>query len=885
LALQVKLEAGNVMHNIREMAIISRELLTLETSDIDTTHLIVLLSEVVVLQINPGYPDQPLDELIEFLRAAGMHRPDLVEGRMALAASLASRYCMTPVDDDYEEAMLILDEIITGSPRQSQDLSATASEIREFAPGLAAMLATRRWILFQSPEYLEEAIYRTCACSGSASFMENYHSIGLDPEVTAKQRSRYFGSIEGAEAPPGSLVAAGCEANPDIQESGQIMDSLRFEIRNTCDTTKIDEAVGMGRRMLVSSTNPNIISLFGNILFEAFNRTKKIEYLNESISVRRQAAESPLLQPVNFMLNVAVSQSLLARYETFPGYRTQDLDEALDLLSQYINHPCSSPRIRFGLAFKWAQCTRRYQHPTVFSAYETALSSMENTLHFSPTLQLQHATLATYEITRSLPLDYASYRVDQHQLEEAIETLERGRALLWSEMRHLRVPIDKLIDTDPDLGHKFAAINRDLEELTKSVTPSHRLGMDNAPSDGLMAVDPFGRVVLKQRGLLKERARLISQIQALPSFDSFLASPSFETIRSAASSGPVIIINHSEWRSDILILLHDMSPSLISTPDNSFERACALKNKLLGSRPSKPGDDWGHYNEVLASVLAELYTLVGQPVIDRLRQLQVPEQSRIWWCPTSVYCFLPLHAMGPIPSDDSEPLYFSDLYICSYTPTLSALIQSRHRDSGSRSLPLFRPPILLVAQLDPSLPTVGDEIQVVQALKTEVTSLISEAATPATVINGFHRHQFVHFACHGTLETGKPFEAGFELHGDERLTLLKIVRAHLPDAEFAFLSACHTAEVTEGSIMDEGLHLAAAVRYCGFRSVVGTMWAMKDEDGRDLAKHFYKRLFSGSSETPYHERSAEALRFAVNNLRRKRGITLERCVNFVHYGA
>ncbi|KAH9007867.1 hypothetical protein EDB84DRAFT_1247689, partial [Lactarius hengduanensis] len=66
---------------------------------------------------------------------------------------------------------------------------------------------------------------------------------------------------------------------------------------------------------------------------------------------------------------------------------------------------------------------------------------------------------------------------------------------------------------------------------------------------------------------------------------------------------------------------------------------------------------------------------------------------------------------------------------------------------------------------------------------------------------------------------------------DKRLTLLDIVRSDLPTAEFAFLSACHTAEVTEGSVVDEGLHLAAAVQCCGFRSVVGTMWAMVNEDG------------------------------------------------------
>jgi CHAT domain-containing protein len=367
----------------------------------------------------------------------------------------------------------------------------------------------------------------------------------------------------------------------------------------------------------------------------------------------------------------------------------------------------------------------------------------------------------------------------------------------------------------------------------------------------------------------------------LPGFNSFLRFPSFDTLRSAASSGPVIIINYSRWRCDILILIHNKLPSLIPTPDNFFESAGALKDKLLDTR-QKSGLDSNAYDEALASVLAELYTLVGQPVIYHLRQLQVPEQSRIWWCPTSVFCSLPLHAMGPIPSDDGEQRYFLDLYICSYTPTLSALIQSRRPDSSLRSSD--RPTILLVAQPDSSLPTVGGEIQAVQALDTEVTSLISEAATPAAVIDSFLHHGFVHFACHGKLEAGKPFEARFELHGDTRLTLLEIVRAHLPAAEFAFLSACHTAEMTEGRKADEGLHLAAAVQYCGFRSVVGTMWAMADEDGRDLAENFYKALFENSRRTPYHERSAKALRFAVKKLRRKRRITLERWVNFVHYG-
>ncbi|KAI9429032.1 hypothetical protein H4582DRAFT_1828095 [Lactarius indigo] len=63
---------------------------------------------------------------------------------------------------------------------------------------------------------------------------------------------------------------------------------------------------------------------------------------------------------------------------------------------------------------------------------------------------------------------------------------------------------------------------------------------------------------------------------------------------------------------------------------------------------------------------------------------------------------------------------------------------------------------------------------------------------------------------------------------------------------------------------------------------------MADMDGRDLAKNFYKSMFSSRGNlkrTPYYERSAAAQRDSVQKLRRKSGMTLERCVNFVHYGA
>jgi CHAT domain-containing protein len=889
LAFQVLSGAGNVTQNIREMAALCCELLTFDMSDVRTTRAITSFAGVALSKVHEWVPDQVFDQLIECLRAARKHKPDLPEASHVLVTCLSIRYLTTFVNDDYEEVACVLDAVIASrTPGDRQD------EFVAKVQWIVTTLAMIRSNTHQNPEYSEEAIYRARAFLGKSFVKEPFNPpIALGLENISEGRFRYFGSIEGdsplSQPPMMSLE----EFGEEVSEFGRkmvLLKGLLSGIRNN-DVMELDEVIEKGRTILASPAprfrlTPWLFEIFGKILFGAFERTRKIKYLNEAINTLRQDSEDPSPLSLRFERSWMLSVTLLTRSMYFPDHQTQDLDEGLELVSQCVNDGHASFPDRFQSACEWAYIARRTRHPSISTAYETAVSLMQDTLLFAPTLQLQHAALAkTSDVSHSMPLDYASHRIDQGQFVEAIETLERGRALLWSEMRNFRTSVEQLLKADPHLAHKFTSVNRDLEEVTKSIPPSHKLSMDDGTADELRAVDPFGRLLLKQRGLLKERDKIISQIKALPGFDRFLTTPSFDELRSAASSGPVIIINHSKWRSDIMILLHDTTPSLIPTPPDFYDRTNALKDKLLDAR-NKHGLDSSRYGETLAFVLAELYKLVGKPVIDRLRQLQVPERSRVWWCPTSVFCSLPLHAMGPVPSDDGEMRYFLDLYICSYTPTLSALIQSRSRDFGSQSSD--RPSLLLVAQLDTSLPTVGGEIQVVQALDTEVTCLISKAATPATVIDGFRHHRFVHFACHGRLEEGKPFEAGFELHGGRRLTLLEIVRSNLPAAEFAYLSACHTAEITKGSLADEGLHLAAAVQYCGFRSVVGTMWAMVDEDGRDLAEHFYKALFSNSRREhgiPYHERSAKALRFAVKKLRRKRRITLERWVNFVHYGA
>ena len=918
---------GDGNRNIKEMVVLCRELLTSDLSVSFPDAAFMSLSSAADAEFDRGLPMELLDEVVQCLRdAVKVCPPNSYLVFVALARQLHTRFMKTQSLDDYEEAMALLENIL--DPNRSRGCP---DSTRGLASRLAARLAFSRCTYFQKPEYSEVAISRLRAELNSPSLDEVVRFRFSEMlSMLVKDRFRDYSLSESLEEANSQVVSLS-SSQTLLESSGMLLDQIedvqktysmtalqekiryleellsntppeaerykdclshladwyKSKFHRTNDTSDIDESIKYAR-LCLDATRANdpwrfirLSSLY-KILLLAFEILGKISYLDESITIGYDVLKLGSNQNFHFGVVETLVLSLLRR-EKFLGRIEDHRHEAIRLISQVINNSHARESDRFRLSCWWAILARSIGHPTILTAYKRAMSLMQNSLSFAPTVSVQHTHLvAMGEYCQTMPLDYASYQINLGQFEEAVETLEQGRALLWSEMRGLRIPVTQLITEDSPLAQRFAQINQELEALTIAVTPRGTPEMGDGVGDG---TDPFGRLIIKRQKLVNERDALISQIQSQgrPGLGELLKVPSFTTLRSAAFRGPVIIINHCEWRSDIIIIFHNSLPCSIPTAETFFARANSLQDELIEAR--KEGLDSVEYQDALCSVLKGLYELVGEPVIKRLRMLGVPEQSRIWWCPTSVFCSLPLHAMGPIPSRKGHEQYFSDLYIPSYTPSLSALIESRQ----ARPQVPKRPSLLLVAQPDDLLPGVNGEIEVIQrALQARltVTGLVSGEATPSSVLEGLRGNQFVHFACHGVLETGKPFDASFKLHGDSRLTLLDIVRSRLPDAEFAFLSCCHAAEITEDGVADEALHLTAAMQYCGFRSVVGTMWEMADVDGRDLAKRFYKSLFSDKETgVPYYERSAGALRDATQRLREKRGITLERWVNFVHYGA
>ncbi|KAH9025941.1 CHAT domain-containing protein [Lactarius pseudohatsudake] len=933
LCVQVHLGAGDGTQDLNEMVDLCREFLGSDISADFPVAAFIPLGGAVVSEMARGRSVQSLDKVVECLRDAARLCPPGSESHpvlYALADTLWVRFIGTHSNEDYEEGTALLERIL--DPNQP---GGCPDSVRDQALQLASGFASTRSGIFGNPEYSQITISRLRTFLNSSSINESFRrTVSTVLAVQHRERFEHYNLAESLEeansytSPLGDLSSSQrleeygeiCHLLLDVDQKPYSMERMTEEIQHleellsntplgtrlhehllidleewykskyyhTDDISDIEESIKYSRLSLDATHSSHhwraiLLCTLRDVLLLAFEKTSKINYLDESITIGYDILELKSGRNARFHVIQTLVSSLLTR-EKLLG-RREDLLEAIRLMSLVVDDQYAREPDRFLLSCQWAIVARNIGHPTTLTAYKTAMSLVQKSLSFAPTVSIQHTRLvAMGKNCQTMPLDYASFQIKLGRFEEAVETLEQGRALLWSEMRGLRTPMVQLAEEDPPLAKRFADINQELEALTTSITPSGRPEMGDGVGQGSDGMDPFGRLVVQQRKLVEERDRLISQIRGRPGLEGFLTTPSFTSLRSAASRGPVIIINHCRRCSDILIIFHNSLPCTIPTANDFYARANELRDELGEAR--KHGLDSGEYQNALCSVLKGLYELVGKPVIKKFRLLGVPEQSRIWWCPTSVFCSLPLHAMGPIPSSGNRDRYFSDLYIPSYTPSLSALIDSRNHDASPQMLE--KPSLLLVAQPEDSLPGVKGEIKAIRSPEPRVTvaGLVSSEATPSSVVEGLRASRFTHFACHGVLETGKPFDASFKLHGGSRLTLLDIVRSRLPDAEFAFLSCCHAAEITQDSVADEALHLTAAMQYCGFRSVVGTMWEMADTDGRDLAKSFYKSLFS-SQETsvPYYERSAGALRDATRKLRGKRGISLERWVNFVHYGA
>ncbi|MFB6504988.1 MULTISPECIES: CHAT domain-containing protein [unclassified Streptomyces] len=114
-------------------------------------------------------------------------------------------------------------------------------------------------------------------------------------------------------------------------------------------------------------------------------------------------------------------------------------------------------------------------------------------------------------------------------------------------------------------------------------------------------------------------------------------------------------------------------------------------------------------------------------------------------------------------------------------------------------------------------------------------SLLADTASGAPPV--------AHFACHAR-SCAPAADSHLVLAGGQRLTVAALLRSARPtgrrDGPLVVLSGCATA--VPGDRYDESLSLATAFASAGAASVVGTLWAVRDEDAAQLMTDFHHFL-------------------------------------------
>ncbi|THH16518.1 hypothetical protein EW146_g4137 [Bondarzewia mesenterica] len=754
--------------------------------------------------------------------------------------------------------------------------------------------------------------------------------------------------------------------------------SLETRFRKTGRLVDIDEAILLLREGLRLCPAPHVIrshclTNLANALGERFGKTRQLVDLDEAVSYQREALGlHPVPHPQRpYSLN-NLSKALFTRYDhvrllsdiedaialsresldllplghadrcNFSSnlgmilaelYQTRQQGSLDDVVASFRTAvSCSSAPAfeRFDAAKRWARCTDPV-HDSALEAYQAAIELLPRIAMFGLNLQSRQEVLTSR--SDGLARDAAACAVRLGRLDKAVELLEEGRTVFWSQALRLRTPLDSLRAEAPELSKQLEGISMALEQGSKR-DECRRL------SDSQQIVMSIEQEAIRYRGLDEEWHATLEEIRRLDQFHDFLRPRPFAELQVAASCGPVVIINSSKSHCDMLILtstgikrlpLPDFTSmdaehlvdatrlaiTLSPLPQDLQSSLTVLADKLRSyeDTPTVLEQD-RHFHVkrthiprmdsdgIFRHVLEILWGYIVEPVIRSL-ELQVkiyltivlflltasPLSSqksdsppRLWWYPTGHFAFLPIHAAGIYGVMNGKNT--SDYVVSSYTHTLNALLSPLPPVANSfKVLVVIHSPTGRQA-----LPYTRDELQKIECrVPDECLVKLGIPGAPSSVeniVSHLPSASMVHFACHGIQHPSNPLKSALLLQ-DGRLKVSQIMEQSMPNASLAFLSACQTAMGDE-NVPDEAMHLAATLLFAGFRGVVATMWSMHDMDGPKIVDEFYRYLFedeAGAPVPPYPNttRAARALHLAVAKLRAQ-NCAFKRWVPFVHLG-
>jgi tetratricopeptide (TPR) repeat protein len=485
---------------------------------------------------------------------------------------------------------------------------------------------------------------------------------------------------------------------------------------------------------------------------------------------------------------------------------------------------------------------------------------------------------------------------DGQKAAEALGVLELGRGVIFGygvERRgaNLSLPQNKnralfakFLDLRDQLDRQTANQDADLAEMSEYAR---------------------GRKNRKHSKMVAEFEQTLEDIRKSDkALENFLNFPPEDELKELAGAGPIVVFNSTKTRSDAIIVTTEKiwSIHLEGLEYGELRQNMSAISRISATARNRemkdPEQDVGSVTpaENAKQVLAWLWDVAVKPVLEGLAMIRPDRGStvspdalpRIWWMGTGLMSLAPIHAAGYHDGETQDGTLHH--VVSSYTSTLRALKYAREKPKP--------PPSKSARMLVVAMPDTGgqDSLNVapeVDAVRSVFGGLAVELPRPTKreVLNELPHYSFVHFACHGRCSRRDPSESGLLLMGEGQSGLLRVSELdsiNLDQAEAAYLSACSTAAISTERLLDEAITLANSIQLIGFRSVVGTLWAVNDAAAAEIATEFYTNLRTGLTDADSIDSSgiAVALHNAITTFRSREkgesGVLL--WAPFVHIG-
>ena len=574
------------------------------------------------------------------------------------------------------------------------------------------------------------------------------------------------------------------------------------------------------------------LGLLGDLAPDRGTRSTAVEAARQAVA--STGPEHP--QRASRLANLAVM--LAADAETDDPHSRDRLEEARSVAEQAVRSPTARPSVlRTAYRILGACAAAEGRWAGAAEAFTAAVRQ----LPLIAGRNLDRAD-AEHRLARiqAIHMDAAACWLQAGEPEAALLALEQGRGMLLSYAIDARTEFTDLEEAHPALA---AEVRRILDELDQDDDPGR---------DG----------VSDRRHQLRVRwDEILQRVRALPGFEQFADTPAIGTLLSAARSGPVVVVNVSDYRCDALVVL-PTGVRVVPLPGLTADEVGTRVRAFLDALEATAGGDTverARGEDVVRDTYAWLWDVVAEPVLDALvfpgpldDRMTWP---RVWWSPTGLLQFLPLHAAG---HHDRPGWSVLDRVVSSYTPTVALQHSRSRRLAADHTLTAVA---MSWTEGHDALPATVAEARNVAAMASGSRLLADDAATVGDVTAALRQCGLVHFACHAVSDLHSPSQNRLLLH-DGLLTVREISRLRLPDAEFAFLSACSTARGDE-RLADEAIHLVSAFQIAGYRHVVGTLWPIVDSVAARVSRQFYARGGVLSA--------AEALHAVIRQLRARAG--------------